>query len=109
MPLMTVIFGGLANAFGGFSAPGSTTVTNVPTVSDFNSLVTKFALEFVGLGVGVLVTSFFGMFLWTFTGERISRRIRGYHYSRVELTLDCIWKLFFVKTSRFLIGLALVK
>ena len=106
---MTVIFGNLTNVFGGFGSPGSTTVTNVPTVSVFNSLVTKFALQFVGLGIAVLVASFVGMFFWTFSGERISRRIRGYHYSRLELTLDCICKLFFVKTSRSLIELVLEK
>jgi threonine/homoserine/homoserine lactone efflux protein len=106
---MTVIFGNLTNVFGGFSSPGSTTVTNVSGVSDFKSLVTKFAVQFVLLGVGVLVSSFLGMFFWTLSGERISRRIRGYHHSRVELTLDCICKLFFVKTLRSLIDLALEK
>jgi len=74
---MTVIFGNLTNTFGGFSSPGATSVTNVPSVSDFNRLVTKFALQFVGLGVGVLVASFVGFFFWTMSGERISRRIRG--------------------------------
>jgi ATP-binding cassette, subfamily B (MDR/TAP), member 1 len=79
---MTIIFGNLTNVFGGFGSPGSTTVTKVSNVSDFNSLVTKFALQFVYLGIGVLVSSFLGMFFWTLSGERISRRIRGYRQSR---------------------------
>src|SRR5947207_859374 len=54
LPLMTVIFGNLTNVFGGFGSPGSTTVTRVLTISDFNSQVNKLALKFVYLGIGVL-------------------------------------------------------
>jgi ATP-binding cassette, subfamily B (MDR/TAP), member 1 len=77
LPLMTVIFGSLANVFGGFGSPGSSTVSNIPSVSDFNRQVSHFALQFVYLGIGVMVASFLGTFFWTLSGERISRRIRG--------------------------------
>jgi ATP-binding cassette subfamily B (MDR/TAP) protein 1 len=77
MPLMTVIFGNLTNVFGGFGSPGSTSVPSL-TASEFNSEVSHFALQFVYLGIGVLVASFLGVLSWTLSGERISRRIRGY-------------------------------
>jgi ATP-binding cassette, subfamily B (MDR/TAP), member 1 len=78
LPLMTVVFGNLTNVFGGFGTPGATTVQSVPSASEFNSLVTKNALYFVYIGIGVLVAAFTGTLFWTLSGERISRRIRGY-------------------------------
>ena len=78
LPLMVVVFGNLTNVFGGISSPGSPTVENVQTVDDFNSQVSTLALEFVYIGIGVLVASFLGTLFWTLSGERISRRIRGY-------------------------------
>lgn len=81
---MTVIFGNLTNVFGGFGSPGSETVDEIPSASVFNSKVTHFALQFVYLGLGVLIASFLGTYLWTLTGERISRRIRGYEYFEMK-------------------------
>jgi ATP-binding cassette, subfamily B (MDR/TAP), member 1 len=75
---MVIVFGNLTNVFGGISSPGSPTVENVPTVDDFNSQVSKLALDFVYIGIGVLVAAFVGTLFWTLSGERISRRIRGY-------------------------------
>jgi ATP-binding cassette, subfamily B (MDR/TAP), member 1 len=75
---MTVVFGSLANTFGGFESPGSTTTTSVTSESDFNAQVSHFALQFVFIGVGVVLASFCGVLFWTLSGERISRRIRGY-------------------------------
>jgi len=75
---MTVVFGNLTNVFGGFGSPGATTVQSIPSASEFNSEVRKNALYFVYIGIGVLITSFIGTLFWTLSGERISRRIRGY-------------------------------
>jgi len=74
---MVVVFGNLTNAFGGISNPGSSTVTTIHSASDFTSQVSHFALQFVYLGLSVLAASFLGVYLWTVTGERVSRRIRG--------------------------------
>jgi hypothetical protein len=74
---MVVIFGNLTNLFGGITNPGSSTVTNISSDSAFNGLVSKAALQFVYLGISILAASFLGVFIWTVTGERISRRIRG--------------------------------
>lgn len=72
MPLMVVIFGNLTNSFGAAVTP------NTLDASAFTAQVSHYALEFVYLGVGIIGASFLGVFLWTVTGERISRRIRGY-------------------------------
>jgi ATP-binding cassette, subfamily B (MDR/TAP), member 1 len=77
MPLMTVIFGNLTNVFGGLGS-GSTTVPNITSATEFNSEVSHLALQFVYLGLGILLASFLGVLCWTLSGERISRRIRGY-------------------------------
>lgn len=78
LPLMVVIFGNLTNVFGGLATPGSPTVENIPSIADFNSQVSKLALDFVYIGIGILLASFLGTVFWTLSGERISRRIRGY-------------------------------
>jgi len=75
---MVVIFGNLTNAFGGIANPGSSTVTSINSASDFTRQVSHLALQFVYLGLSVLAASFLGVYLWTVTGERVSRRIRGY-------------------------------
>jgi ATP-binding cassette, subfamily B (MDR/TAP), member 1 len=77
---MVVIFGNLTNVFGGLATPGSPTVENIPSIADFNSQVSKLALDFVYIGIGVLLASFLGTVFWTVSGERISRRIRGYTF-----------------------------
>ena len=77
MPLMATVFGDLTNAFGGLQ-PGAPGIAPIPTEDAFNSQVSKFALRFVYIGIGVLATMFFGSLSWTISGERISRRIRGY-------------------------------
>jgi ATP-binding cassette, subfamily B (MDR/TAP), member 1 len=78
LPLMTVVFGNLTNVFGGFGMPGAATVQSLPSADEFNAQVTKNALYFVYIGIGVLVAAFIGTLFWTLSGERISRRIRGY-------------------------------
>ena len=75
---MVVVFGNLTNVFGGIATPGSPTVEQVPSIDDFNHQVSKLALDFVYIGIGVLVATFLGTLFWTISGERISRRIRGY-------------------------------
>jgi len=83
MPLMTVIFGNLTNALGGFTSPGSLTIGALPSGSGLTSHVSHLALDFVYLGIGVMAASFFGTFCWTLSGERISRRIRGLYLKAV--------------------------
>ena len=77
MPLMTVVFGNLTNVFGGFGSPSGAAVQPV-SADEFQSQVSKNALYFVYLGIGVMGASFIGTLCWTVSGERISRRIRGY-------------------------------
>ena len=77
MPLVAVVYGDLTNVFGGLQtgAPGIPTIT---TKAEFNSQISKNSLQFVYIGIGILVTMFFGSLSWTISGDRISRRIRGY-------------------------------
>ena len=77
MPLMAVVFGDLMNTFGGLQ-PGAPGIIAIPTEAGFNRQVSKLCLDFVYIGIGILATMFFGSLSWTFSGERISRRIRGY-------------------------------
>lgn len=78
LPLMTVVFGNLTNVFGGFGSPNGAAVDPIQSVDDFNSQISKLALQFVFIGIGVMGASFIGTLAWTMSGERISRRIRGY-------------------------------
>jgi ATP-binding cassette, subfamily B (MDR/TAP), member 1 len=82
MPLMVVIFGNLTNTFGAVVNPDTF------DASSFTAQVSHYALDFVYLGIGVLSASFLGVFLWTVTGERISRRLRAYR--RIHLHSDKI-------------------
>jgi hypothetical protein len=75
---MTIIFGDLTNIFSAYGSPTSATGMTIPDASEFNSKITHSALQFVYLGIGVLGASFLGTFFWALSGERISRRIRGY-------------------------------
>jgi hypothetical protein len=77
MPLMVVVFGDLTNTFGALQ-PGAPGIATITTMDDFNSQISASALNFVYIGVGVFATTFFGSWFWTLSGERISRRIRGY-------------------------------
>lgn len=77
MPLMAVVFGDLTNTFGGLQ-PGAPGISTIPTEHAFHIQVSKFVLDFVYIGIGVFATMFFGSLSWTISGERISRRIRGY-------------------------------
>ena len=77
MPLTAVVFGDLTNTFGGL-LPGALGIAPIPSEDVFNSQVSKSALNFVYIGIGVFATMFFGSLSWTISGERISRRIRGY-------------------------------
>lgn len=81
MPLMVVVFGDVTNAFGSLQpdAPGIATST---TIDEFNATIASSTLDFVYIGVGVFVTTFFGSWFWTLSGERIARRIRGFRVIR---------------------------
>ncbi|KAF7837631.1 ABC transporter B family member 11-like [Senna tora] len=72
MPLMTVIFGDMINAF------GSSTDTK-----EVVHLVSKVSLKFVYLAVGAFVASFLQVTCWMVTGERQAARIRGLYLKTI--------------------------
>ncbi|KAK7388084.1 hypothetical protein VNO78_22889 [Psophocarpus tetragonolobus] len=76
MPLMTLIFGDMINAFGGSN--------NTDEVVDE---VSKVSLKFVYLAAGTFVASLLQLTCWMITGERQAARIRGL-YLRTILRQD---------------------
>ncbi|CAK8563877.1 unnamed protein product [Lathyrus sativus] len=72
MPLMTLIFGNMINAFGGS--------TSTKEVVDE---VSKVSLKFVYLGAGTFVASFLQLTCWMITGERQAARIRGLYLQTI--------------------------
>jgi len=76
--LTVVILGNLTNVFGGFAVKGSPNIQTIPSVDTFNYEVRRRLLDFVYLGIGVTFASYIAAVSWIVTGERISRRIRGY-------------------------------
>ncbi|KAK7264796.1 hypothetical protein RJT34_32407 [Clitoria ternatea] len=72
LPLMTVIFGSMINAFGGSR--------NTDNVVDE---VSKVSLKFVYLAVGTLTTSCLQLTCWMITGERQAARIRGLYLQTI--------------------------
>ncbi|KOM33360.1 hypothetical protein LR48_Vigan01g291600 [Vigna angularis] len=72
MPLMTLIFGSMINAFGG----SSTTAEVVDEVS-------KVSLKFVYLAVGTFAASLLQLACWMITGERQAARIRGLYLQTI--------------------------
>ncbi|XP_044963714.1 ABC transporter B family member 21-like [Hordeum vulgare subsp. vulgare] len=67
LPLMTVLFGGLVDAFGGAAAGSGDVLARVSQVS----------LEFVYLAIASAVASFAQVTCWMITGERQAARIRN--------------------------------
>ncbi|TKY54330.1 ABC transporter B family member 11 [Spatholobus suberectus] len=72
MPLMTLIFGNMINAFGGSS--------NTNEVVDE---VSKVSLKFVYLAVGTFFASLLQLTSWMITGERQAARIRGLYLQTI--------------------------
>ncbi|KAJ7955339.1 ABC transporter B family protein [Quillaja saponaria] len=72
MPLMTIVFGKVINAFGG----------NASTEEVLHE-VSKVSLYFVYLGVGAFVAAFFQMTCWMVTGERQAARIRSLYLKTI--------------------------
>ncbi|KAJ4775062.1 ABC transporter B family member 21 [Rhynchospora pubera] len=72
LPLMTVLFGNLIDAFGG--AISQHEVVN---------RVAKVALQFIYLAVGSAVASFFQVTCWMATGERQAARIRNLYLKTI--------------------------
>jgi ATP-binding cassette, subfamily B (MDR/TAP), member 1 len=81
---MTILLGSLTNLFGGYVSPGTPSLTPPPSEAEFNSQVSKFALDLLYIGIAVLVSTYIATTCWIFAGERISRRIRG-EYLRAVL------------------------
>ncbi|XLS79065.1 hypothetical protein HN51_063290 [Arachis hypogaea] len=72
MPLMTLIFGNMINAFGGNS--------NTKEVVDE---VSRVSLKFVYLAVGTFFASLMQVACWMVTGERQAARIRGLYLQTI--------------------------
>ncbi|GMI69508.1 P-glycoprotein 21, ATP-binding cassette B21 [Hibiscus trionum] len=72
MPLMTILFGDLINAFG--QNQGNNKVVDV---------VSKVALKFVYLAAGAGVAAFLQVSCWMVTGERQAARIRGLYLKTI--------------------------
>ena len=71
--------GNLANVFGAFAIQGALNLGPGLSTAEFNSKVSRLSLDFVYLGIGVMVAIYLSSVFWIITGERITRRIREYH------------------------------
>ncbi|OJD24290.1 hypothetical protein ACJ73_04352 [Blastomyces percursus] len=69
LPLFTILFGALA---GTFKAIALKTIST----EEFNSEVSKYALYFVYLGIGMFVLIYIGTVGFIYVGEQISQKIR---------------------------------
>ncbi|KAL9256975.1 ABC transporter B family member 11-like protein [Drosera capensis] len=72
MPLMTILFGDLINAFG-----------KTQSTSHIVHVVSQVALKFVYLAIGVAVAAFLQVACWMITGERQSARIRNLYLKTI--------------------------
>ncbi|KAK8639629.1 hypothetical protein V6N13_138002 [Hibiscus sabdariffa] len=72
MPLMTILFGDLIDAFG-----------ENQTDDRVVDVVSRVALRFVYLAVGALVAAFLQVACWMVTGERQAARIRGLYLKTI--------------------------
>ncbi|KAK8711430.1 hypothetical protein V6N13_146712 [Hibiscus sabdariffa] len=72
MPLMTILFGNLINAFGNNQSNGSMV-----------EAVSKVSLRFVYLAMGAAVAAFLQVTCWMITGERQAARIRGLYLKTI--------------------------
>ncbi|KAL4323592.1 hypothetical protein GQ457_11G002000 [Hibiscus cannabinus] len=72
MPLMTILFGDLIDAFG-----------ENQTDARVVHVVSRVALRFVYLAVGALVAAFLQVACWMVTGERQAARIRGLYLKTI--------------------------
>ncbi|KAK8588140.1 hypothetical protein V6N13_087088 [Hibiscus sabdariffa] len=72
MPLMTILFGNLINAFGNNQSNGSMV-----------KAVSKVSLRFVYLAMGAAVAAFLQVTCWMITGERQAARIRGLYLKTI--------------------------
>ncbi|KAI9687488.1 MAG: GTPase-activating protein [Bathelium mastoideum] len=75
LPLMTIVFGGLAGTFQSFLYGGG--------VSDFSSVLSHYTLYFVYIGVGEFVTIYIATTGFIYTGEHISAKIREHYLAAI--------------------------
>ncbi|KAG2693166.1 hypothetical protein I3843_08G080500 [Carya illinoinensis] len=73
MPLTTLLFGKLTNGFG----------NNQNNVQELVDVVSKIALEFVYLALGIGFAAYLQVMCWTVTGERQVSRIRGLYLKAI--------------------------
>ncbi|KAF6175606.1 hypothetical protein GIB67_022608 [Kingdonia uniflora] len=70
MPFMSILLGNLTDAFG-------------QSTSNRTHIVSKIALQFVYLGLGAAVVSFFKVAFWTITAERQAGRLRSMYLKTI--------------------------
>ena len=75
-PLMTIVFGNLTTSFTGFA--NALALGQDPALfrDSLFSQVNQSSLYLVYIGIGTFCTTYIQIFTWTWTGERITRRIR---------------------------------
>ncbi|PVH90867.1 multidrug resistance protein-like protein 1 [Periconia macrospinosa] len=69
LPLMTLVYGNFAGSFTSFSVDSSTR-------QHFQHQTNQFTLYFVYIGIGSFVSVYIGMVGFSYTGERITQKIR---------------------------------
>ena len=99
----------MTNLFGSFTSPDTPSLRPPATAAEFSARVSPFslftydkvsslALDLFYIGLGVLISVYVANVCWIVSGERISRRIRGYPPSRfVVANRENTFKRFFVK------------
>lgn len=75
-PLMTIVFGNLTTSFTGFANALALGQDPAPFRDSLFSQVNQSSLYLVYIGIGTFCTTYIQIFTWTWTGERITRRIR---------------------------------
>ncbi|XP_034549833.1 bile salt export pump [Notolabrus celidotus] len=87
-PLMLLVYGMMTNTFVAYELevqelkdPNKTCINN--TIYWINAQMTMFAYYYVGIGLGVLVVSYFQIFLWVSAAARQIHRIRQTYFRKV--------------------------
>uniref|UniRef100_A0A8C1VHG9 ATP-binding cassette, sub-family B (MDR/TAP), member 11a n=1 Tax=Cyprinus carpio TaxID=7962 RepID=A0A8C1VHG9_CYPCA len=89
-PLMLLVYGMMTNTFVDYELevqeladPNKTCINNTITWLDGTAEMSKFALYYVGIGVGVLILSYFQIALWVSAAARQIQRIRKMYFRKI--------------------------
>jgi ATP-binding cassette subfamily B (MDR/TAP) protein 1 len=72
MPIFSIIFGGTVNDFG----PSAQT-----DKEKFLNTIEKMCLKFIFVGLGIWFCSFLNIWLWTYNGKTITKRLKKKYFS----------------------------